>query len=70
MSSASRIAELLDGRDRTREVAPEALRQSSLRLTNRVEDLAAASFFIVTVPTPIDDGRRPDLAPMRSAPAR
>ncbi|HUZ72442.1 MAG TPA: nucleotide sugar dehydrogenase [Stellaceae bacterium] len=65
--SASRIAELADGRDRTREVAPEALRQSTLRLTGRVEDLVGASFFIVTVPTPIDGERRPDLVPIREA---
>jgi UDP-N-acetyl-D-glucosamine/UDP-N-acetyl-D-galactosamine dehydrogenase len=65
--AASRIAELAEGRDRTREVAPEALRQSRLRLTSTVADLAGASFFIVTVPTPIDSERRPDLGPIREA---
>ena len=65
--SARRIGDLREGRDRTREVSADELRQSTLRLTDRAEDLAAASFFVVTVPTPIDAERRPDLRPLRSA---
>ncbi|HZT52718.1 MAG TPA: nucleotide sugar dehydrogenase, partial [Stellaceae bacterium] len=65
--SKRRIDELRQGTDRTREVSADALRQSRLRLTDRAEDLAAASFFIVTVPTPIDAERRPDLRPITGA---
>ena len=65
--SAQRIGELREGRDRTREVSGDELRQSTLRLTDRADDLAAASFFVVTVPTPIDAERRPDLRPLQSA---
>jgi len=65
--SAQRIGELREGRDRTREVSADELRQSRLRLTDRAEDLASVSFFVVTVPTPIDADRRPDLRPLRSA---
>ena len=63
----SRIAELRLGNDRTREVASAELKSSPMRLTSQAQDLAAADFFIVTVPTPIDDARRPDLGPMLSA---
>lgn len=56
-----RIAELNAGHDRTREVDAADLAHASLRLTANAEDLKAADFFIVTVPTPIDEARRPDL---------
>ncbi|HVA11650.1 MAG TPA: nucleotide sugar dehydrogenase [Stellaceae bacterium] len=65
--SELRIAELRAGHDRTREVSAEELKQSKLRLTSWADDLAEASFFIVTVPTPIDAERRPDLKPVVSA---
>jgi len=65
--SARRIAELRQGTDRTREVPDDELRASTLRLTDRADDLADASFFIVTVPTPITTDRRPDLGPIIGA---
>ena len=65
--SKERIAELRSGVDRTGEVAADALRQSTLRLTDDPADLAEASFFIVAVPTPIDEQRRPDLRALESA---
>ena len=65
--SEQRISELRQAKDRTREAGESELRATTLRLTNRVDDLTAASFFIVTVPTPIDSGRRPDLGPIRAA---
>jgi UDP-N-acetyl-D-galactosamine dehydrogenase len=66
---ADRIAELSAGRDHTNEVAPEDLRYPSLRLTATPEDLRAADFFIITVPTPIDEARRPDLTALLGASA-
>jgi len=57
----TRIAELRRGHDRTREVVSGDLAQPGLTYTAQTEDLAAADFFIVTVPTPIDAARRPDL---------
>jgi UDP-N-acetyl-D-galactosamine dehydrogenase len=62
-----RVAELRVGHDRTREVAAEDLKAASLRVTADPKELAAADFYIVTVPTPIDAARRPDLGPMLSA---
>jgi len=65
--SKERVAELKSGLDRTGEVAADALGQSALRLTDDPADLADASFFIVAVPTPIDEQRRPDLRALESA---
>jgi UDP-N-acetyl-D-galactosamine dehydrogenase len=62
-----RMAELRAGQDRTREVTPENLKNPNLRVTGDAKDFAAADFYIVTVPTPIDEARRPDLGPMLSA---
>ncbi|HUC71341.1 MAG TPA: nucleotide sugar dehydrogenase [Stellaceae bacterium] len=65
--SGRRIAALRQGRDTTGEVGAAALGDSTLRLTDDPEALAAASFVIVTVPTPIDGERRPDLRPLSEA---
>jgi len=62
-----RIAALRGGEDWTGEVKPGEIADAKLRFTSDAKDLAAASFFIVTVPTPIDADRRPDLAPLESA---
>jgi len=59
---AERIAELRSGKDRTREVSSADLARQNLRLTSNARDLVSADFFIVTVPTPIDDARRPNLS--------
>ncbi|MBK5920786.1 Vi polysaccharide biosynthesis protein VipA/TviB [Rhodothalassium salexigens] len=65
---ADRIAELRAGRDSTREVpADELAAAERLTLTADMADLAACSVYIVTVPTPIDGYKRPDLTPLRSA---
>jgi UDP-N-acetyl-D-galactosamine dehydrogenase len=64
---AGRIAELKAGRDRTREVETHDLAHPSLRLTSEAPDIAAADFVIVTVPTPIDKARRPDLSALIAA---
>jgi UDP-N-acetyl-D-galactosamine dehydrogenase len=62
-----RIDELRSGIDRTREVEPGDLQQASLRFENDPACLAEANFYIVTVPTPIDSARRPDLGAMLAA---
>ena len=64
-----RIADLRAGRDHTREVPPEELAEAwHLSLTAGPADLSAATIFIVTVPTPIDAHKRPDLTPLIKAP--
>jgi UDP-N-acetyl-D-glucosamine/UDP-N-acetyl-D-galactosamine dehydrogenase len=64
---AARVSELKSGRDRTREVEPHDLRHPRLRFTSDPGELSAADFFIVTVPTPIDQARRPDLTALLGA---
>jgi len=65
--STERLDELRRGHDRTREVSREELLKSKLKFTSRAEDLSDCTFFIVTVPTPIDSERRPDLRPVLAA---
>ena len=65
--SERRIRELREGHDRTREASQDELKGTKLLLTARAEDIAEASVFIVTVPTPIDGERRPDLRPIIGA---
>ena len=66
--NARRIAELRAGRDRTLEVSAEELASAKgLTFTDRAEDLRGTDVFIVTVPTPIDSHRRPDLTPLARA---
>lgn len=63
----NRIAELKAGHDRTREVDEKELSQPTLLLESDPTKLKAADFFIVTVPTPIDQANRPDLRALLSA---
>lgn len=62
-----RVAELREGMDRTREVDSSALSQETLRFTADPAGMVKADFFIVTVPTPIDEARNPDLRAMTAA---
>lgn len=64
-----RIAELKQGRDRTGEVEEARLKAAGLKFTSLPTDLKAADFHIVTVPTPIDASKQPDLQPLRKASA-
>ena len=66
---ARRIVELLSGQDRTREVEPHRLINKCLHFTDKVEDLRSADFHIVTVPTPIDASKQPNLGPLQRASA-
>jgi len=63
-----RVKELQGGQDHTLEVEPEELRAArDLRYTDQLHELQAANVFIVTVPTPIDEHKRPDLSPLLKA---
>jgi UDP-N-acetyl-D-galactosamine dehydrogenase len=65
--SKKRIEQLRSGVDVTREIESERLGRAKLRFSHDPADLAGVDFFIVTVPTPIDDDHRPDLTAVRSA---
>ncbi len=64
-----RISELQSGHDRTREVDQETLKESSLAFSSEASDLQSADVIIVTVPTPIDGHKQPDLRPLLGASA-
>jgi UDP-N-acetyl-D-galactosamine dehydrogenase len=65
---SKRVAELKKGLDKTLEVSAEHLAASGLlRFSDQPEDLSACNVFIVTVPTPIDTYKRPDLTPLEGA---
>jgi len=62
-----RIAELRAGKDSTREAEASELAASNLEFTSDPTEIADANIYIVTVPTPIDEHKRPDLRPLISA---
>jgi UDP-N-acetyl-D-galactosamine dehydrogenase len=62
-----KIAALNQGIDFTGEVASDELKNTSLKITCDPIDLADCNFFIVAVPTPIDNNRVPDLTPLIKA---
>jgi UDP-N-acetyl-D-galactosamine dehydrogenase len=66
--NTERIEELRKGFDRTREVEKEELALSKqLTYSSSLKDLEDVNYFIVTVPTPIDEFKKPDLRPLESA---
>lgn len=66
--NTDRIQELKSGHDHTLEVTSDELKHvHQLSYTADIEDLKTANFFIVTVPTPIDDFKQPDLTPLVKA---
>ncbi|MDH5820426.1 Vi polysaccharide biosynthesis UDP-N-acetylglucosamine C-6 dehydrogenase TviB [Acinetobacter pseudolwoffii] len=63
-----RIDELKSGKDHTLEVLPKELALSTqLNYSSNLEDLKDCNFFVVTVPTPIDEYKQPDLTPLVKA---
>jgi UDP-N-acetyl-D-galactosamine dehydrogenase len=63
-----RIAELTRGFDRTCEVSTEELKMAGkLTFSSDLKDLKESNFYIITVPTPVDEYKKPDLTPLESA---
>jgi len=63
-----RVQELSSGKDHTLECSPEELAASThLTFSCELKDLKKCNFYIVTVPTPIDDHKNPDLTPLVKA---
>jgi len=65
----SRIGELREGHDRTREISAESLAASALTLTTEPGECPPADFYIITVPTPVDHHNKPDLSMVLAATA-
>ena len=65
---ARRVAELDAGHDSTLETSKEELRNAKkLRFTSDPDALKDCNFYVVTVPTPVGEGNRPVLVPLRKA---
>ena len=63
-----RIAELKSGVDATREVTRSEFKSASLlNFSSEIDAIENCNIFIVTVPTPIDDQKRPNLSPLLEA---
>jgi UDP-N-acetyl-D-galactosamine dehydrogenase len=65
-----RIDELSSGHDRTLELSDEQVKEAianSMKFTNSLEEIADCNIYIVTVPTPIDKHKKPDLTPLLKA---
>ena len=68
--NAARIKELKSGYDRTLELSAEQMKkaiESGMKFSLNLDDIKDCNFFIVTVPTPIDKNKRPDLTPVIKA---
>jgi UDP-N-acetyl-D-glucosamine/UDP-N-acetyl-D-galactosamine dehydrogenase len=68
--STSRVKELRRSKDRTKEIGSTQLRAAlagNLTVTGKPADLRKCSMIIVTVPTPVDESKLPDLGPVKSA---
>jgi UDP-N-acetyl-D-galactosamine dehydrogenase len=66
--NSARIQELCSGEDSTLEVDPEELKAvPHLEFTDDVDRLGQCNVFIITVPTPVDGHKQPDLSPLRAA---
>ncbi|RKQ63485.1 UDP-N-acetyl-D-galactosamine dehydrogenase [Thermovibrio guaymasensis] len=62
-----RVRELKEGYDRTGEVEGERIKSSGIEFTSSPESLKECRLIVVTVPTPIDKHKIPDLRPLKSA---
>lgn len=66
--NVDRINELKSGFDRTKEVDSIELKSAAkLSYSNTLSDLKEVNYFIITVPTPVDEFKKPDLRPLESA---
>ncbi len=61
---ATKVAELARGHDRNGEVSADELTKSALEVTSDLARLADATFYVVAVPTPVDENHVPDLGPV------
>ncbi|MEL7222971.1 MAG: nucleotide sugar dehydrogenase, partial [Bacteroidota bacterium] len=63
----ARIAMMRSGHDPSEELEPEAFLDKDITYTTSIEDLKAASFYIVAVPTPVDEHRVPDMTALQKS---
>ena len=64
---ARKVRELASGFDSNGETSSEELKASTLKFTANPSDLKGCNFYVVAVPTPVDQDKRPDMSPLESA---
>ena len=62
-----RITDLKNNNDKTLEVTSEELKKTRLNLTSKISEIKCSNIFIITVPTPVDKNKKPDLSFLSSA---
>lgn len=66
--NTERVGELKKGLDKTKEVTPEQLSNATkLKFSDSLDEIKFCNIFILTVPTPIDEFKSPDLSPLKKA---
>ena len=68
-TNSNRIKELQDGEDTTLQVRPTELLNSAISFSDKWEDIQDSNIYIITVPTPVDESKKPDLTPLLQASA-
>ena len=66
-TSTLRIKELQNGEDGTLQVNSSELKNSTLNFSFNTDDIASCNVYIITVPTPVDESKKPDLTPLLQA---
>jgi len=65
--NVQRVTELNDHYDCTNEITTKVLQQADIDFTTQAESLSDADFYIITVPTPVNEKKQPDLLPVLKA---
>lgn len=68
-TNTRRIKELQNGEDGTLQVSSSELKNSKLNFSFDADDIASCNVYIITVPTPVDESKKPDLTPLLQASA-
>ena len=66
-----RVKELMSGHDSTLEAEDDLLQEAIIKhgllCSSKLEDLESCNFYVIAVPTPVDENHNPDLSPLYSA---
>ena len=65
--NSTRVNELLKAEDKTLELTQSDLESSTISFTDEIANIKECNVYIITVPTPIDDHKKPDLRPILNA---
>ena len=70
-TNQARVNSIMEGHDATLEVRDELLQEAiqkhGFRCTTNIDEIRDCNFYVVAVPTPVDENNRPDLSPLKAA---